>query len=366
KLFSAPRDRDGRQRPLGHAPGPAPRRRPPRRGRGRAAHGRGRTRARRRRAHAVRLLGRQLEATGGRSRRVDAPPRPLPPHRDAPPRAERRATRADRASRPAAGAGPGRHRRRRARHRARCPAPLATRGGLLLPLGDRRRRGPAGRGSPDSHGRRATAVGLPVVGVRIRGAVFHRHDVARLRGGRARRGGRRISGARAALRRAAGSGGGMSAVSGRTRLGLEILGAGAALGIWGDVLLRAVPWGLNALLCTAGLVAAAAGLARRHRVAVSSDAPWLAAAALIIASNFVARDSSPLRAFDTIGLTIVFAVAFLRDRKSTRLNSSHVSISYAVFCLKKNSMLSDGGKLTSARLNIVLCSGTTKRDTECL
>src|SRR5699024_12507714 len=26
---------------------------------------------------------------------------------------------------------------------------------------------------------------------------------------------------------------------------------------------------------------------------------------------------------------------YLRDRKSTRLNSSHVSISYAVFCLKK-------------------------------
>src|SRR5690349_23877419 len=28
-------------------------------------------------------------------------------------------------------------------------------------------------------------------------------------------------------------------------------------------------------------------------------------------------------------------VAGLRDRKSTRLNSSHVEISYAVFCLKK-------------------------------
>src|SRR5690625_6911814 len=27
--------------------------------------------------------------------------------------------------------------------------------------------------------------------------------------------------------------------------------------------------------------------------------------------------------------------AILRDRKSTRLNSSHVAISYAVFCLKK-------------------------------
>src|SRR5690242_21401623 len=29
------------------------------------------------------------------------------------------------------------------------------------------------------------------------------------------------------------------------------------------------------------------------------------------------------------------AIDFIRDRKSTRLNSSHMSISYAVFCLKK-------------------------------
>src|SRR5699024_12423211 len=30
-----------------------------------------------------------------------------------------------------------------------------------------------------------------------------------------------------------------------------------------------------------------------------------------------------------------------RDRKSTRLNSSHVSISYAVFCLKKKNIKED-------------------------
>src|SRR5699024_12595725 len=35
-------------------------------------------------------------------------------------------------------------------------------------------------------------------------------------------------------------------------------------------------------------------------------------------------------------LYLILANSFgLRDRKSTRLNSSHVSISYAVFCLKK-------------------------------
>src|SRR5690606_41949608 len=31
-----------------------------------------------------------------------------------------------------------------------------------------------------------------------------------------------------------------------------------------------------------------------------------------------------------------------RDRKSTRLNSSHVKISYAVFCLKKKKLNPDG------------------------
>src|SRR5690625_6049434 len=31
-----------------------------------------------------------------------------------------------------------------------------------------------------------------------------------------------------------------------------------------------------------------------------------------------------------------YALEIAKDRKSTRLNSSHVAISYAVFCLKKN------------------------------
>src|SRR5688500_19693365 len=35
-----------------------------------------------------------------------------------------------------------------------------------------------------------------------------------------------------------------------------------------------------------------------------------------------------------VGSTLILALAFI-DRKSTRLNSSHLVISYAVFCLKK-------------------------------
>src|SRR5438067_7510338 len=47
------------------------------------------------------------------------------------------------------------------------------------------------------------------------------------------------------------------------------------------------------------------------------------------------------------------AAAGLPDRKSTRLNSSHVSISYAVFCLKKKKSVSSGliQRITMRMLN---------------
>src|SRR5690625_5606591 len=42
------------------------------------------------------------------------------------------------------------------------------------------------------------------------------------------------------------------------------------------------------------------------------------------------------RLFELLGAA---GVAITEDRKSTRLNSSHVAISYAVFCLSKNSYI---------------------------
>src|SRR5699024_11496704 len=42
-----------------------------------------------------------------------------------------------------------------------------------------------------------------------------------------------------------------------------------------------------------------------------------------------------------------------RDRKSTRLNSSHVSISYAVFCLKKNKSIGTGRRQNKTKKMIL-------------
>src|SRR3712207_6951617 len=43
----------------------------------------------------------------------------------------------------------------------------------------------------------------------------------------------------------------------------------------------------------------------------------------------------PRRRSTAVPLAAAALVALLLDRKSTRLNSSHANISYAVFCLKK-------------------------------
>src|SRR3712207_8852301 len=58
---------------------------------------------------------------------------------------------------------------------------------------------------------------------------------------------------------------------------------------------------------------------------------WLALAAAATAVGLGGKESAAM----TPLLVAVVALA-TSDRKSTRLNSSHANISYAVFCLKKN------------------------------
>src|SRR5690242_20843898 len=59
---------------------------------------------------------------------------------------------------------------------------------------------------------------------------------------------------------------------------------------------------------------------------------------LMFCADAVAIHAPQAADFETVmrGILVEYDAALaLRDRKSTRLNSSHMSISYAVFCLKK-------------------------------
>src|SRR2546428_9878504 len=74
--------------------------------------------------------------------------------------------------------------------------------------------------------------------------------------------------------------------------------------------------------------------------AVSIEMPmsWPSHISRSCATCFIAnaRPTTPSRrSSDAYGSSAITDAGTVRDRKSTRLNSSHDQISYAVFCLKK-------------------------------
>ncbi len=103
-----------------------------------------------------------------------------------------------------------------------------------------------------------------------------------------------------------------SLMSERTKLGLEVLEAAVLLGILGDVLLRATPWGLNVLLFILALVAAMIALVyRRKKEFWSIQTLSLHGALLFFGAMFLWRDSIQLKIADTLAILGVLAILTL-------------------------------------------------------
>ncbi|HEY0428014.1 MAG TPA: DUF4173 domain-containing protein [Pyrinomonadaceae bacterium] len=98
----------------------------------------------------------------------------------------------------------------------------------------------------------------------------------------------------------------------KTKTGLEILQAAVLLGVLGDVLLRATPWGLNAFLFCGAFVAAMLMLVwRRRQEFLSRQNIALNGALIFFAAMFVWRDSIQLRILDTLAIFTILAVLML-------------------------------------------------------
>lgn len=102
----------------------------------------------------------------------------------------------------------------------------------------------------------------------------------------------------------------------KTRTGLEILQSAVLLGILGDVLLRATPWGVNAFLFIGALVAAMTMLfLRRKQEFWNSQTIALNGALIFFAAMFVWRDSSELRTFDFLMILTILGILTLPAMK---------------------------------------------------
>ncbi|MDX6694194.1 MAG: hypothetical protein QOF02_1797 [Blastocatellia bacterium] len=105
-------------------------------------------------------------------------------------------------------------------------------------------------------------------------------------------------------------------MNGKTKLGLKVLEAGLLLGVLGDALLRATPWGLNLTLWSGALAFAMLALLLLHgrNVALASDGRWLLLPLAFFSVAFAWRDSLTLKTLDALALLAVFSLIALRAR----------------------------------------------------
>ena len=101
----------------------------------------------------------------------------------------------------------------------------------------------------------------------------------------------------------------------RTKLGLRVLEAALLMGLLGDALLRATPWGINVFLWAGALAAAVlALLVRWRRDVLSGEGRWLFLPVVLFAAFFAWRDSWTLRFLDALAVMVALSLVALRSR----------------------------------------------------
>lgn len=102
----------------------------------------------------------------------------------------------------------------------------------------------------------------------------------------------------------------------KTKLGLEVLEAALLLGILGDALLRAVPWGLNVSLWFGALALSLLALLLRagKKEVFKRDGRWLLLPLFFFSAGFAWRDSLTLKTLDVLALVVVFSLVAFRAR----------------------------------------------------
>jgi hypothetical protein len=101
----------------------------------------------------------------------------------------------------------------------------------------------------------------------------------------------------------------------RTKLGLRVLEAALLMGLLGDALLRATPWGINVLLWVGALATAIlALLVRWRRDVLNAQGRWLFLPVILFAAAFTWRDSWTLRFMDALAVLVSLSLIALRSR----------------------------------------------------
>jgi len=100
-----------------------------------------------------------------------------------------------------------------------------------------------------------------------------------------------------------------------TKLALSILLAALLFGVTGDVLLRAMPWGLNLLIWVAALALGLVAVAQWNNLQLTGGGRWLIGPAMMFAALFALRDSIMLNSANLLAILICLALIAYRAVK---------------------------------------------------
>lgn len=100
----------------------------------------------------------------------------------------------------------------------------------------------------------------------------------------------------------------------KSPIALGLVAASVALGLIGDGLLRATPWGLNAGLWTAALTIGLLIIARWQRLQLRGGGRWLLLPAFLFAAAIAWRDSPTLVGLNILAVAVALGLAAVRSR----------------------------------------------------
>jgi hypothetical protein len=106
----------------------------------------------------------------------------------------------------------------------------------------------------------------------------------------------------------------------KTKLGVRILVAALILGVLGDALLRAGPWGINAFLWMTVLAATLIALGG-WQGALAGSGRWLLLPVIFFAAAFAWRDSPALKMLNVLALLVTLSLIVLRAQGGRMLRA---------------------------------------------
>jgi hypothetical protein len=146
-----------------------------------------------------------------------------------------------------------------------------------------------------------------------------------------------------------------------TRVAVGIIGAGAGLGIWADVLFYGRPLGLNVPLWTTAFVAALAALLRLARAPLHQGRRWMLLPLLLFSAAFVWRDAQLLMAANLLAIAGAVTLGALR-RNGPPVRAAPVTEYAAGLLAAGSSAVAGGVRLLHRDVNWEAVGGSLRNE----